>query len=135
MIPGPVVLVSRTAAHEVLFLLASVVLGAAYTFGTPAPASVAATQPLWVIRAWAVGMILSGVFGLAGCFWRTNIARALLLERSGMYFGAATMLVYTVSLFGYAGWRAIGSGVFFGFWAVANLWRAFQISRDLGRLR
>lgn len=129
------VLVPRQSPHKLLFLLTSTLLGAVYITGTPAPTSIAATQPAWEIHVWAVGMFLSGVAGFAGCFWRTDLRRALRLEASGMYLGAATMMIYAVSLFGYAGWRALASGLTFALWAAANLWRQWQIGRDLKALQ
>lgn len=129
------VLVPRQAPHKLLLLLVSTILGLFYIFGSPAPATVAATQPVWVVHLWAVGLLLSGVAGFAGCFWLTDLRRALRLEASGMYLGASTMVLYAVSLFAYSGWRALGSGLTFALWSVANLWRLWQINRDLRDLQ
>lgn len=128
---APTILVRRAAPHKLLLLVVSAVLGASYVLGVPPPTSIAATQPGWVIHMWAVAMLVSGAAGLWASVWR-NVARALRLEAGAMDLGAAAMLLYAMSLFAYAGWtRALASGITFGLWAAANLWRAQQIRRDL----
>jgi hypothetical protein len=131
----PILLVTRPAPHKILLLVVSLVLGASYLIGVPPPTSIAATQPAWVIHVWAGAMLLSGSAGLFAAFWRPAATRALRMEGGAMDLGAAAMLLYAVSLVAYAGWtRALASGVTFGLWAAANLWRSRQIRRDLREL-
>ncbi len=133
--PPSLMLVSRQSPHAVLLLVVSAILGGVYTFGgAPKPSSVAAVQPGWVLTIWAVAMLISGCVGLYGMFWRRNALRALQLESGAMVLGAAAMLLYSASLFAFAGSRALGSGLTFGFWAGANVWRWWQIRRTAKEL-
>lgn len=125
----------RHNPYEELLLAISLLLGIVYSFQVPAPTSIAATQPTVMIRLWALGMAASGAAGLAGCLWRTDIVRALYLEKAGLYIGAATLGLYACAAFGYAGWRALGSGIFLAGWAVAHLLRLVQISQDIKALQ
>lgn len=125
----------RHNPYEELMLALSVLLGVAYSFLVPAPTSVAATQPTLMIRLWAVGMAVSGVAGLVGCWWRSDIVRGLRLELAGLYIGAATLGLYAAAAFGYAGARALGSGLVLAAWAVAHLLRIVQINGDLRALQ
>jgi hypothetical protein len=126
----PVLLVRRHEPHRLTMLTGSVMLGCVHLAGSPGPASIAATQPIWAVKAWASGMLLSGLAGLYGALSRNALERALRVEAGAMYLGASALILYSGSLFSYAGSRAWGSGMLLAFWAGANLWRAVQCTRD-----
>lgn len=129
------VVLGRSRPHEFLFLVFSLIWGVAYLIGAPAPTSMASVMPLWVVKTWAAGMLLSGVVGLVGVlFVRRSIERALLLEQSAMLFGAAALIMWTVTAFSFAGMRAGFAGGFAAAIAAAHLWRAWQIRNDLDEL-
>lgn len=125
---------AKRSPHELLLLVAAAIIGVSYTLGAPPPTSISATQPAWAVRAWAVAMLISGVAGLVGNMLHRDPMRSLRLTGGAMDLGAAAMVLYTVSLFAYAGGRAIAAGVTFGLWAAANLWRAHQLRRELREL-
>ena len=117
--------------HQELLLVGSLITGAAYSFGAPPPASVSALLPVWQVHVWAAAMFVSGVAGMAGCYWRGDYIVARRLESGGMELGASVMLAYAGYLFAVAGGRALGAGVTFALWAAANLWRSVQIHQEL----
>jgi hypothetical protein len=80
------------------------------------------------LHIWSAGLLLSGVTGLAGAL--TRRWWSLQVEQAGMLFGAAALIWYTVALAPY-GWRTLFAGAICLAWALANLWRARQIGRDL----
>jgi len=124
----PVVIPGRHRPHEILRLAVSVVTGAAYTFGAPAPGSLAALLPGWAVLVWSVGLALSGLVGLVGVLW------SLRLEAAGMLTGAGALVWYTAAV-GQLGWRALFAALISLAWAGANVWRAVQIRGDLGGVR
>jgi len=117
-----------------LLLIWSLIVGVAFLLGAPPPGSIAMLMPRWETLAWASGLLLSGVVGLIGVWWR-DWENSMRLEQAAMLFGAAAILMYCVSAFSIAGWRALFAGGLTGTWCAANLWRANQIRRDLRGLR
>jgi hypothetical protein len=103
----------------------------AYLAGSPPPGSLAALLPPWQIYTWAGGLLASGVLGLFGCAWRRDLELGLGIELVAMLLGAGAMLLYTVEVYAFAGWRALLAGAITAAWTGANLWRAWQIRRDL----
>lgn len=128
-----VVVTGRRRPHEQLFLAFGALSGAVYLIGAPPPASVAALMSPLLVKAWAGGLVLSGVVGLLGC-WMHPSGRSLRLEQGGMLIGAAALLVYTTAAFSLAGWRALFGGGIAAAWTVANLTRAWQADRDIRQL-
>lgn len=132
--PVPVVLVaSRHRPHEQLLLAYSALIGVVYVTTAPAPASLSATLPGWLLTTWAAAMAISGAVGLAGCWWRGE--RGLGLEAGGLLMNAGALLMYAAAVFTIAGMRALLPGGIVAAWAVADLWRANQIRRDLRSIR
>jgi hypothetical protein len=133
---SPIALMARPAPHKLLLLAVQVILGVAYTVGVPPPTSVSATQPPLAVHLWALAMLVSGSVGLiANVYRRLGLSMALRLERGAMDLGAAAMMLYAVSLIGYAGLsRALASALICLFWAAANIWRGLQIRRDVKEL-
>jgi len=128
----PVLVVAgRHRPHEIAFLLFSLMVGVAFTLGTAPPQSVAATMPEVTVRVWAIGLLVSGVVGLAAVLPPLDVRLSLQLEAGAMLIGAGALLVVTVAVFNYAGLRGLFGGGFCAAWLAANLVRAVQIHRDL----
>lgn len=131
MEPRPIIIITgKQRHHEQLLLAFSVVAGVAFLLGAPRSA---VTQQLdeALVNVWAAGLAVSGVVGLAGCFWRNNLGRGLLLERSGMLIGAAAVFGFAVQVYAVAGGRGLFTSGFYLAWALANVARSLQISKDL----
>jgi hypothetical protein len=124
----PVIVTGKHRPHELLLLAVSVLTGAAYTIGTPPPQSVAALLPGWAVRVWAVGLVVSGIVGLAGAL--TGRGWSLRTEQAGMLLGAAALLWYAAAVIQF-GWKGLFATTVTTAWAAANLWRARQIQQDL----
>lgn len=124
----PVIVSGRHRPHEILLLVVSLLTGFAYTVGTPPPQSVAALLPEWAVRVWAVGLVVSGAVGLTGAL--TQRGWSLQVEQAAMLIGAAALVWYAAAVFPF-GLRAMFATAIAGAWAVANVWRARQIHRDL----
>lgn len=129
-----VVITGRQRPHELVLLGFALLIGLAYTVGAPPPRSSAAEMPAWLVRLWAVGLLVHGVAGLAAVFVPGPKGRSLLAEAGSMLIGAGALLVVAAASFSYAGWGALLGGGFLLAWAVANVVRAFQIRRDLRSL-
>lgn len=129
----PVVVVTgRHRPHEIALLIFSLMVGLAYTLGSPPPESVVATMPSWIVRLWAIGLLISGVVGLPAVLVPLEPTLSLRLESGAMLLGAGALLVTTAAVFNYAGVaRGLFGGGFCAAWLVANLVRAAQIRRDL----
>jgi hypothetical protein len=126
------VITGRHRPHQLCLLLLSLMLGAAYTLGAPAPQSVAATMAEWVLRLWGIGLLVSGVVGLPACLLPLDIRRGLWLEFGAMLIGAGALIVTTAAIFAFAGLsRGLFGASFCVAWTAANLIRAGQIRRDL----
>lgn len=127
------ILMGRGRPHLVMLLLFSLGVGLAYLLGLPQPRSVAENLGDPFQFMWSVGLVVSGLVGLSGAFWRGDIGTGLMLERAGMLIGAG-------SVFGYA-WTVSQAGTSSSFaagfclaWGVANLVRAYGIGKDLRNL-
>lgn len=130
------VVAGRRRPHELLLLLFSLLIGLAYTLGSPPPQSVAASMPEWNVRLWAVGLLVSGAVGLAGAVLPLRLDRGLWAEFGAMLIGAGALLMATAAIFQYGGIArgSFGAGFCLA-WMLANLWRALQILRDLREAR
>jgi hypothetical protein len=128
-----VIVMGRHRPHEQLLLGLSTVSGVTYLLGAPPPTSVAAAMPTLGVKAWAAGLLVSGIAGLVGS-WRHG-ERAMLLEQGGLLIGAAALVMYAFMAYTYAKWNASFAVGFAVAWAAANLWRARQSWKDLRELR
>src|ERR1044072_3235134 len=108
-----VLLVGRHRPHEQLLLAYSALLGVLYLTMAPAPAW-SVVLHAWVFSAWAAGLAVSGVVGLAGCWWRGE--RGMGVELGGLLVNAGALLMYVASVFTYAGWRALFTGGLVAAW-------------------
>lgn len=123
------VLASRHRPHEQLFLAFGAVSGVSFLLGAPEPASIEATMPGFVVTLWAAGLVVSGVAGLIGCWWRGE--RGQLLEAGGLLVGCGSLLLYASAAGSLAGIRALFPAGIALTWFAANLLRAVQIRREL----
>lgn len=128
-----IVLSGKHYAHEVLLLAVSLIVGVAYTINSPPPTSLSVTVPHWVIIVWSGGLVISGGFGLLGCFWPRRLDVALEIERGALVIQVGALLLYTVALFAAVGWPALFSGAINVGWVIANLRRVWMISAGLHR--
>jgi len=123
------VLAGKRNPHEQLLLAFGALSGASFLFGAPEPASIAASMPGFVVTLWAAGLVIAGVVGLVGCWWRGE--RGQVLEAGGLLVGAGSLLMYATAALSVAGVRALfPAGVILA-WLAANLWRVVQIHREL----
>ena len=130
-----VVLTGAHRPHEQLLLAVSLGWGAACLLGAPPPGSVVTLLPRWEVVAWTVLLLVSGVVGLVGCWWRGHIATGLGLELAGMLFGAGATIVYVTGVVAATGVRGLFPAVIVAAWSAANLWRAAQIRGHLRHLQ
>jgi len=63
--PAEPIVAGRQQPHEILLILLSAVLGAAYLIGAPPPSSVVALISPWLVHFWAGGLALGGLLGMA----------------------------------------------------------------------
>lgn len=125
-----IVIINRHRPHELLLLAVSVFTGAAYTLGSPPPASISALLPGWALHVWSVGLATSGFVGLLGAL--TRRPWSMHIEQAGLLLGAGALVWYAAAVAPF-GWRAsFVVAVSLG-WAVANLWRSRQIHNDINK--
>ncbi len=129
-----IVLAGRHRPHELLLLAWSALLGASYLVRVPAPRSLAAAVPHWVVLLWAAGLVLSGAVGLLGCLWRGQAETGLGLERGAMLMSTAALTLIAVASLAANGDRALFGVGLMSAWAMANVARAMQITRDLRQI-
>lgn len=121
----------RHRYHELVLFGASVLLGISYLSTVPAPQSLTALVPGWLVALWAIGLLASGSLGLIAAAWRGSILVALELERSALLISTGALLLIGGTSFVATGLRALFGGLIIASWAVANILRALQIRRDL----
>lgn len=125
----------RRPAHELFFLVLSLFWGIVYTFGQPAPNSLARSMDPVMIKAWSIGFLVSGTLGLVSLARPHWSARVLWVELASMLMGAASLVLAAAAIISVAGWR---NGLFgYAFclaWMIANLARVTQIYSDIRRL-
>lgn len=124
----------RRHPHQMFVLALSLLLGVAYLVRVPAPQSLAAVAPKWVVVLWSVGLVLSGAVGLLGCLWLGQVEVGLGLERGALLLSTAALV-----LIGSASVAANGSRALFGVgvitaWALANVARCVQITNNLRQI-
>lgn len=130
-----VVITGRRRPHEVMLIVLSLVWGVLGVFGAPEPDSLVAQVASWLVVAWSVLLLLSGMLGVTGIAWRGEMYRGLVLEQASMMSGAAATLIYAYALFSLPGWTGKFVAFLVSVWTAANLWRALQIRADLRAIR
>ncbi len=132
--PDPAIIVTRSSEHVQLLLATSVLIGVGMLLAVPAPQTVLALLPRWMVTVWAVTWVLSGMAGVIATMWRGDIGRGLLLERAALVLNAGAAGLFAVCAFVAAGMRAWVVGLFLAGWTIANLLRAWRIGRDVRQL-
>lgn len=132
--PRSVLVVSSRRNPHTLFLFAlQVPLGIAYLFTVPAPQSLAALVPGWLVMAWAVGLTLSGMVGVVSV-WPWAVTTAMELERGALLASSGALLLIGGASLVVNGLRAIFGWSLILAWAAANLVRCRQIHRDVNQI-
>lgn len=132
--PTPVLVVmGRDRPHEVMFFVWSVYTALPYLFDWMLPRSLQST-PKTMVLASAVVLLVAGVVGMVGSYWRGDVRVGLELERGALTMRAGMAALLASSVFVFAGWRGLMSGGFLTCLAVADLWRTGVITKDLRRI-
>lgn len=129
-----IVVTGRHRPHEVMFLVISALAGAAFMAGAKPPSTVEQLVAPWVLWAWYVLLLVSGVVGLIGIALG-DVYRTLVLELAAMHGQATGPVLYGLALLATgkpSAWFAVA--FCFG-WAVASAWRAWQIWEGVRALR
>jgi hypothetical protein len=133
-----VVVESGRASWEVAGLCIFVIIGVALVAGNPAPGSVDAALPGWIVQMWKAQLALGAVVGLVGVLLpqRTpdQLSLSLVVERAAMvWFGTAT-LAFPIVL-AQTGQRpaltTIGYVLAYGLGALHRAWRTTRALRQL----
>ncbi|MFY1671758.1 hypothetical protein ACN27G_17565 [Plantactinospora sp. WMMB334] len=98
------------------------------------PRSVVVAMPALLEQIWAVGLIVTGLAGLAGIGWRGHFATGLGVELGALLGLGAVTGMYAIALFVVSGAGALAAGLFLTAVAVASWWRCLQIARFLYHL-
>ncbi len=118
-----------------MFLFAaSVVLGLGYLITIPAPQSLAAVVPIWLVQVWALGLLFSGSFGIVAALWRGSLLVGLELERAALLLSTGALALIGGASFAANGIRAAFGGLIIVAWGAANIARCLQIRRDVRQL-
>jgi hypothetical protein len=129
-----VIVTGRGRPHEVGLLVWGLVFGVLALLGAPRTLSLSEWPP-WAFYIWAVGLIVSGVVGILGCYWRGHIEVGLLYESAGMLIGSGGLLAPMIGAFQISGGKALFTAGLYATWAIMNACRVYQIHRDLQVLR
>ncbi len=114
---------------ELLFLVASLILGFVYIWGVPLPASVKEVLPDLITRIWAANLALGGTMGLLAGFRTRSLGAALKFVQAAWFFIAAATTIYSVSVFITYGLPAFYTGTVNICVSIAAITRAIQIQR------
>lgn len=118
---------------ELLFGVIALLGGVALVASGAAPASIDATLPVVVVRAWGLVQAGAGALIVAGIvvrYWRPALLLVgLRLERAGLWPLAAACAVYGVVAVVYAGPKAMYPGGVLTVIAVACVARARSVAR------
>jgi hypothetical protein len=122
--------------YEMCFMVVAVLAGLGYLTTVPAPASVAALMPGWLVGAWAWTLLGSGLLGLVGCLWWGRPSTGLGVERAALGAQSGALLVIAGATYhawatgGVAAFPLLGL-LFLTAWLAANVWRIRQIVVEL----
>ena len=129
----PVVVTGRHRPHEVMFLVFSLLIGAAFVAGLKPPGTVEQLIPAWIHWVWYGLLLASGCAGVVS-FARRDPYRALTLERAAMWGQIVAPLVYAVVLLAYGHQRVAFVAGFMFAWSAASAWRLWQVNREITAL-
>lgn len=132
----PVQVRGQRRPYEMCLMVVSILVGLGYLTTVPAPQSVAALMPSWLVAMWAWALLVSGALGLVGCLWWGRTTAGLGLERAALAAQSGALLVIAGATLdawavgGVAAFPLLGL-TFLLAWLVANLWRIRQIRSEL----
>lgn len=130
----------RYPPYEFSFMLLAIFLGAVWLTTIPAPATVVAVMPAWVVTGLAVVLLATGLLCILGCVWRGNPERGLQLESGALGGQTGGLLILGGSI--YYTWAvgivpappALGVGLLVA-WMASNMWRLVEIALLISRAR
>lgn len=126
----PIVVTGRHRPHQVMFLLFSVLVGAAFVGGLRPPGTLDRLVPAWVLWTWYALLLASGLIGLAAIVV-ADPYRVLVLERAAMAGQVAAPAIYGTALVASGQQTAVFAAGFCGAWSAASVWRGWQVHRGL----
>jgi len=125
-----IIVTGRHRPHEVLFLVLSALVGAAFVLGAKPPTTLETLVDTWVLWTWYLLLTVSGVGGLISIAL-PDTYRALVLESAAMVGQTAAPLLYGLALAS-TGRPEVGFAVAFCLtWAGASGWRGWQVRRAM----
>lgn len=119
---------------EVSLLGAAVAAGGTLTAAGTLPWPVSVAMPVAVQGVWQVALVVTGLVGLVGVYWRGELATGLAVELGALAGLGAVTCMYAIALIAVSGTAAVASAAFVAAVGVASWWRAAQIVRDLRRM-
>lgn len=130
-----VIVMGRHQAHEICFMVVSILLGINYLLVTiPPPQSLSQLAPRWVVVIWSIGLIISGGLGIPSALWRSNITVALACERAALIISSVSLsLIFIAILVANQTRGAYGAALTLA-WIVANVIRTTQIKKEIRTL-
>lgn len=126
----------RQRPHQVILLIFATLAGLGYAFRqAPEPHSLDVYLSRWTLGIWYTLLLVGGIVGLVGSFWRRSPYRGLLMEWASMVMMTFALTMYAVAIFTSAGLAGLGAGGSVLAWAASCAWRWGQIRGDLRSLR
>jgi hypothetical protein len=132
--PRVVVATGKHRPHEVAFFAWSVYTGVPYLLGIVLPNSTQAITRL-SLTLLSTALVVAGVAGLVGCFWRGDVRTGLEIERGALTMRGGFAALFAALIFVAAGGRGWSAGGFLLFLTAADLWRGWIITRDLRQIK
>ncbi|MEU5946322.1 hypothetical protein ABZ793_12260 [Micromonospora sp. NPDC047465] len=129
-----IVVTGRHRPHEVMFLILSAIVGAAFAAGAKPPTTLERLVAPWVLWTWYLLLLSSGVIGLVSIAI-SDTYRALVLELAAMHGQTAAPLLYGLALLSTGRAPAIFAIAFYATWAGASAWRGWQVWQGMRGLR
>ena len=117
-----------------LWVLGAFLVGGVGVLLGPDPSSMDALVPDAIATAWAVILVLAAVGGLTAAVW-PDPATSWLIERTALLPVGFAALAYSVAVWNVAGQRGLVSALLIAGVGIASLRRAWEVTRNLRRLR
>jgi uncharacterized membrane protein len=130
IIPG------RQRPHQVIVLIFATFTGLSIALRqAPEPKSLDSLISPWVLGIWYTLLLIGGVVGLLGSYWRRDPYRGLSMEWASMVMLTFALTLYAIAIFVSAGVAGLSAGGAVLAWAASCAWRWGQIRLDLKTLR
>lgn len=131
-----IIVPGRQRPHQVIILVFATIAGLTYALRqAPEPRSLDSYVSPWVLGIWYTLLLVGGIVGLVGSFYRRNPYRGLLMEWASMIMLTSALALYATAIFVSVGATGLGSGGAILAWGVSCAWRWGQIRLDLRALR